>query len=384
MQIDKGPTEQATGKDCSVTKPTPLIQSLLQFENVRTAQLLAEGSSQRNYPKSSDGWIKTIFVLQGRALDQFLLPFVVLVLHAIVYTLVSKLWFKTKDEHHTFDSWEIFFSLIVNTTMSFLLVFRLNRAAGRFWRARTMWGLLIARARGFSASAIAHADHDQYHRDEAIRWVIAFVIAVMELLRGVKQLPVLNFAGVLTQGEVRRLSSSSHAPIYALDQARYHMNTMFQVNETTPAGIALMRSRHLTALETHVDKLLECCGGLEKVRGTPLPIVYVTHLRTFIVFALLFFPYIWGPTWGWATIPIVTASAFAWLGIDGAAAECEAPFRQNRVNALDMNSYCLGYLEVVKQQLLNHGDRPSLQHDGMDSHCFTQQSDESCYDELIE
>ena len=379
MQIDPANMSHATERDCSAPKPIPLIQSLLQYENVRTEQLLDEGSCQRNYPKSSDGWLKTLFIIEGRALDLFALPFVVLVLHAIVYTLVSKLWFKNQDEDHTFDSWEIFFSLIVNTTMSFLLVFRLNRAAGRFWKARTMWGLLIARARGFSASAIAHADHDVYHRDEAIRWVVAFVIAVMELLRGVKQLPVLNFAGVVTKEEVHRMSASSHALVYALDQARYHMSAMFQVNETTSPGIALMRSRHLTALETHVDILLECCGGLEKVKGTPLPIVYVAHLRTFIVFALLFFPYIWGPSWGWATIPIVTASAFAWLGIDGAAAEAEAPFGQKRVNALDMNGYCIGYLEVVKQQLLNHADLHALDKGRMDSHCSTQQSEGSCY-----
>lgn len=375
MQVD--PVHMNQERDGSV-KPISLIQSLLQYENVRTEQLLAEGSCQRNYPKSNEGWIKTLFIWKGRAFDLFVLPFGLLVLHAIVYTLIMKLWFQTQDEDHAFDSWAMFFSLIINTTMSFLLVFRLNRAAGRFWSARSTWGLLIARARGFSASAIAHSDHDLYHRDQAIRWVIAYVIAVMELLRGIKQLPMLNFAGILTKEEVQRMSSSSHAPIYALDKARFHMNAMFQVHETTSPGMALMWSRHLTALESHVDILLECCGRLEKVRSTPLPIVYVTHLRTFIVFALLFSPYIWGPTWGWATIPIVTASAFAWLGIDAAAAEAESPFGQDRPNALDMNTYCIGYLQVVKQQLLDHDDLHALNKDRMDSRCCsTQQSDGS-------
>lgn len=353
----------------------PLIHSLLQYENVRTAQLLAEGRYQRNYPKSNDGWLKTIFILQGRALDLVLLPFVLLVLHAIAYTLMSKLWFKAKDRD--LESWEIFFSLVINTTLSFLLVFRLNRAAGRYWSSRTLWGLLIARARAFSSCIIAHADHDLYHRDEAIRWIVASVIATMELLRGVKEPPVLNFAGVLTKEEVHRLYRNSHPPIYAFDQARYHIYALFQVQDNTPAGTAHMRTRHLTALETHVDMLLECCGGLERIRGTPLPIVYVAHLRTFLVFALLFFPYIWGPSWGWATIPIVTATAFAWLGIDGAAEEAEAPFRQDRVNALDMNSYCIGYLEVVKQQLMNHAEQRAVEYDRLDDNSVERQVDES-------
>lgn len=362
--------------DASTSKSTPLIQSLLQYENVRTAQLLSEGRRQRNYPKSNEGWLKTVFLLEGRALDLFVIPFVLLVLHAVFYTLVSKLWLKRQDQDHPMDNWELFFSLIVNTTLSFLLVFRLNRAAGRFWAARTLWGRLIARARAFSGCIIAHADHDYFNRDEAIRWMIAYVIATMEMLRGLKQLPELNFAGVLTVEEVHHLSTSSHAPVCALDQTRYHVNALFQVNESTPIGVAQMRARHLTALEGHIDAVLECCGGLERVRGTPLPIVYVAHLRTFILFALFFFPYIWGPTWGWATIPIVAASAFAWLGIDGAAAEAEAPFGQNRVNALDMDSYCLGYLDVVKQQLMNHAERHAkLTRAG--STFMTQQSDES-------
>ena len=102
---------------------TPLLQSLLHFETIRTEQLLAEGSCQRNYPKSSDGWIKTIFVWEGRALDLIALPFVVLVLHATIYTLITKLWLH--KDNREMDSWEIFFSLVINTTLSFLLVFRL-------------------------------------------------------------------------------------------------------------------------------------------------------------------------------------------------------------------------------------------------------------------
>jgi predicted membrane chloride channel (bestrophin family) len=149
-----------------------------------------------------------------------------------------------------------------------------------------------------------------------------------------------------------------------------------------------MRARHLNSLEDSLNVVLECCGGLERseytgldsvidtkvenasqlllrflsmrvpsVRGTPLPIVYVTHLRTFLIFSLLLFPYVWGPSLGWVTIPFVAATAFAWLGIEGAAAESESPFRADRVNALDMDGYCLGFLGVVKQQLVNHADR---------------------------
>ena len=83
----------------------------------------------------------------------------------------------------------------------------------------------------------------------------------------------------------------------------------------------------------------------------PLPIVYVSHLRTFMMITLLLYPWVFGATWRWTTIPAVSVAAFAWLGIEAAAVECESPFRKGRVNALNMDGYILGLIATIKQQL---------------------------------
>ena len=96
---------------------------------------------------------------------------------------------------------------------------------------------------------------------------------------------------------------------------------------------------------------------MERIKSTPLPIVYVSHLRTFLLFNLLLFPYVFGPSWGWSTIPIVAASAFAWFGIECAAAEVESPFGKDRVNALNMDSYVIGLLSTMQQQMNVHSEQ---------------------------
>jgi putative membrane protein len=65
-------------------------------------------------------------------------------------------------------------------------------------------------------------------------------------------------------------------------------------------------------------------GGMERIRATPLPLVYVAHLRTFLLCYLLFMPLVYISHWQWGTIPAMALVSFALLGVEGAAAECES------------------------------------------------------------
>ena len=63
--------------------------------------------------------------------------------------------------------------------------------------------------------------------------------------------------------------------------------------------------------EAYVSALIEQVSGLEKIRSTPLPIAYVTHLRTFLFAYCILLPYIWVSEWSWLTIPLVGFTFFA-------------------------------------------------------------------------
>jgi putative membrane protein len=58
-------------------------------------------------------------------------------------------------------------------------------------------------------------------------------------------------------------------------------------------------------------------GTRGQIRSTPLPLVYATHLRTFLLLFLISLPYGWYRSWGWSTIPIIfITTPFAMLGLE--------------------------------------------------------------------
>lgn len=85
----------------------PLVHSMLQYETSRTASLKEQGKPQMTYPQSSDGWIPTIFIIEGRALDWMIFPWLLVVGHATAYTFLQEIFFP--DHSRDNDSWEIFF-----------------------------------------------------------------------------------------------------------------------------------------------------------------------------------------------------------------------------------------------------------------------------------
>jgi len=216
--------------------------------------------------------------------------------------------------------------------------------------------------REFVGSLLEHADRDIENRDNAIRWAMAYAISTMELLRGIRSLPSNHFKGILSKAEFDDLGKADHPPLFAVDQARHYLTKVFSVDSETTVG-AYMRTQRLIFLEDLLHVMLDSCGGLERIASSPLTMAYMSHLRTFLMLILFLLPYIWGPAWGWSTIPIVALMAFAWLGVEAASIEAEHPFLQNRVNSLDMDSYCIHMITIVKQQLKMHADWHMKEHD---------------------
>lgn len=351
--IPLSPTPQ---KQAEEYKRQDLLQSINLSYHTLVETFKREGRHQIEYPSSRDGWLRSLFVWEGRSLDLIVVPFSLSVLHAIGFCIVQELFFDL--ETRAFQAWEIFFPLVLGTTLSLMLVFRLNRAADRWWTSRIEWGQIIAISRNLFSVLVTHAEPaNKDNRDRVIQWTLTLVIATMEYLRDVKVPPKENFSGMLCEHQFEDMVGVDHRPMYAADQARHYLSKVFAISADTPVGIANRQTRYLEKLENMMDELMMCCGVMERIKATPLPIVYVSHLRTFLLVSLLLIPYAWGPAWGWATIPFVAATSFAWLGIEAASMEAECPFSANRRNALDMDSYCLIVIQGAMQQLQQHADR---------------------------
>jgi ion channel-forming bestrophin family protein len=326
------------------------------FSAFRTSALEMDGETQMCATKSNDGWLRTLFVLEGRALDRIAIPWTVTTLNAVVWTLLAELVLPPMDAERS-AIFETFFSLVLNTTLAFLLVFRLNRSAERYWIARASWGAVIALGRTITSGVLMHGKHDARNRDDAIRWVATFAISTMQFMRGIKTIQPEALAGILSNDELKELQEATHPPLHAADNIRFHLKELFVVAEDTPLGIAQGRNQYLILVEEQLNAMMNEEGAMERIKSTPLPLVYVTHLRTFLILFLMTMPYVWVPSLGYSTIPLVMLTAFAMLGLDGAAEEVEAPFRKDRTNHLNMDAFCLTLLSNILQQVRQDADR---------------------------
>ena len=162
-------------------------------------------------------------------------------------------------------------------------------------------------------------NHSPEHRDEAISWVACFLISVKQHLRNDKTFDFNEVTGFIINPkqhfELTKLESKNHPCLYLAANIRHSLKKAFTVTIHTPTTISVTYNSELRMMEKHVCNLIYNLGGLERVKATPLPIVYVTHLRTFLMLYLLSMPYLHGHLWGFATIPIVSLTAFMLIGM---------------------------------------------------------------------
>ena len=244
--------------------------------------------------------------------------------------------------------WDTVYSLVLKTSLAFLLVFRLNRCAVRFWEARSLWGNVTHNTRNLVGGILMYCGHSPQDRDMAIRWASAFCIAAMHFIRSEHEYNQDEFAGFLSRDQVSKLQDANHAPLYAAGMVRHYLRRAFRIDSNTNPNLAHAYANQMNTLEKFVSELVSNVSGMEKIRSTPLPIAYVAHLRTFLFCYCLFLPYVWVKEWGWATVPLVAFTAFALFGIEGSSSEAEIPFDRSRPNHLALDAYCLVILDSVQ------------------------------------
>lgn len=264
--------------------------------------------------------------------------------------------------HDLIQHWDMVYSLVLKTSLAFLLVFRLNRCAMRFWEARGHWGAITHVTRNLVSGIIMYCRHSPQHRDMAIRWASTFCVATMHHIRSEREYSFDELAGFLPADQVLKLKDASHSALFAASMCRYHLRKAFHIDSYTAPALAHAYSIQMMGLDEQVGKLVEQVSGMEKIRSTPLPIAYVSHLRTFLFTYLCFLPYVWVTDWGWTTVPLVGFTAFALFGIEGASSEVEIPFDRSRPNHLALDAYCMIVLDSV-QGLVVHDANMQMQED---------------------
>ncbi|GMI29964.1 hypothetical protein TrRE_jg7185, partial [Triparma retinervis] len=122
-------------------------------------------------------------------MDKFINPLLFINIYAIIITSVNEL-VTNLSISQTFDSSHLF---ALTTTLSLMLVFRLSRAAVRWWDSRMMWGLIIAKCRQIGCRIVAfkttdvsiEADESKRRRLEVLMDLVVFAVTTRCYLRKV-------------------------------------------------------------------------------------------------------------------------------------------------------------------------------------------------------
>jgi putative membrane protein len=195
--------------------------------------------------------------------------------------------------------------------------------------------------------------------DDAIRWACAFCVASKSFLRR-ERIPSLQLAGVLDEAETAEIERvSTHTHLYCANKMRRAIaGALLERGDERDSASNRRERLHpqhsaaaLHSARAYVDELVDQIGALERIKATRLPIAYVAHLRTFLLLFVLGIPFVYAKTWGWGGVPATALVAFALLGIEGAATECENPFSARRTNHLGMDTFCENIIREMEQML---------------------------------
>ncbi|KAH9483764.1 UPF0187 protein [Psilocybe cubensis] len=103
----------------------------------------------------------------------------------------------------------------------------------------------------------------------------------------------------------------------------------------------------LNGITQIISGMVDQLTALERVANTPIPISYGIHLKQCVTLYLFALPMTLVHDLGWATVPVVTAVAFTFMGIEGIADEIEMPFGHDDRD-LPLDRYCQDLKEEIE------------------------------------
>ena len=226
---------------------------------------------------------------------------------------------------------------LVGLALGLLLVFRTNASYDRFWEGRKLWGSIINETRNITRTTRALISPDATDLTQRIGlWTIAFAYASKNSLRGTETLGPSS--QLLPSDEVEAALNSAHPP------STVGKNMTLCLVEARDRG--LISDYVMIAIDDNVRKLVDDIGGCERIRSTPLPFVYVVHLRRALIAYCFTLPMALVSFYGWWTILVTFMISYTFFGIEEIGVEIEDPFGDD-ANDLPLEVFC----EIIDREV---------------------------------
>jgi putative membrane protein len=214
---------------------------------------------------------------------------------------------------------------VLGMALSLLIVFRTNSANGRFWEARSHWGMLVNASRNVVRMGAVHGGQ----AGELARLVTAYVILVKEQLRENKQLDGVR--NLLPGRVLTRLEGVNNPASVLAGFMSEWVAGRVKEGRLDPQ----MASR----IEQYICVLLDNQGGCEKIHRTPLPFVYAALIKQVLFIYLATLPFVLVAPMSFMAPLVVMGVSLGMLGIEDAGVEIEDPFGLDE-NHLPLDGIC--------------------------------------------
>lgn len=249
------------------------------------------------------------------------------------------LWLELRNSTDTLLTLPSNIHAALGIILGWLLTFRSNVSYARWWEARTLWGGLVNTSRNLAVQLSDYVRAAEPGRGRCRRAIIGFPYALRDHLRGRPSLQdVPGFADEVEQ--------PGHLPSYLVSQLYDQFRAWKQ------AGV--IDGNELIVLDREASRLLDICGGCERIQTTRLIGSYRTFARQCVVLYLGTFP--WGMVhdYGWWAIPLTAVIAYFMIGMETVAENVELPFGYDE-DDLDLDRLC----EVVNSSVSEIFERRS-------------------------
>jgi putative membrane protein len=201
---------------------------------------------------------------------------------------------------------------VLGVALSMLIVFRTNSAYGRFWEARSHWGMIVNTSRNLVRMGATWAAP----ADDLARLVTAYVLLLKEQLRD-----QVDLAGIrqLVPGRVLERLAKASNPAQVLAG---FLSEWIAARMTAGRLDPILAAR----METLVGILVDSQGGCEKIRRTPPPFVYAALIKQVLFIYLATLPFVLVERMHFMAPLVVMGVSLGMMGIEEAGVEIEDPF----------------------------------------------------------
>jgi len=216
---------------------------------------------------------------------------------------------------------------ILGFALSMLLVFRTNTAYERWWEGRKLWGDAVNNSRNFILKINAFIKNPT-SKKELASIIINYNYILKNHLRAKE---TTYIAPHLPKELLDELSTVNHKPNAVAKHLYTKINSLFLNKEIGDTQLLL--------LNDEAKSFTNICGSCERIKNTPIPYSYNLFLKKIIFLYVFTIPFMFGPDFRYATIPVSIAILYVFASIELIAEEIEDPFGEDD-NDLPLDDIC--------------------------------------------